>query len=304
MRRASILLLLIACGDPAPAAPTNVEFTHAPLPISDLDNIIALGNLNPPDHSTPTDHIYLVLKRHESPSPVFAPVGGQVAHIWHQPPYDPKVTIRVTPTLSYYFGHIFPRDDVKVGARVVAGQVLGTTTPNSRALDLGVVDESTTLAFANPARYSSDSLHCVPPLRFFAEPLRSTLRAMVQREGPDKDGRIDLDVPGTLAGNWFREGLPAADSAGPKGWSKSMSFAVDVRKPSQLMIAIGGELSLAGLFTADGPAPASVTSASGAAIYTLTNVRGGPGGKLTVKMLGSDKISISANADPPLIYVR
>lgn len=307
MKRAGWLLLLAACGESA-VPPPNVQFTHAPLAMPDIDHVIALGNLNPPDHSTPTDHVYLMLRNPKEPAPVFAPIGGEVAWIWRQPPHDPKVTVRVTPTLSYYFGHIFPRDEIKQGARVVAGQILGVTTGNSAALDLGVVDESVTLPFANPARYSADTLHCAAPLAMFAEPLRSALYAKVKREGPDKDGRIDQDVPGRLAGNWFREGLAPKDSAGPGGWTKSMSFARDVRDPHEVRLAVGGELALAGLFAVEGPDPADVSKASGRVTYKLTNLRDGPGGTLLVEMLDDRRLRAEANVeaftDRALVYER
>ena len=42
-----------------------------------------------------------------------------------------------------------------------------------------------------------------PLLDEIREPLRSALYARVRRAGPDKDGKIDCDVPGRLVGNWF-----------------------------------------------------------------------------------------------------
>ena len=40
-------------------------------------------------------------------------------------------------------------------------------------------------------------------LKYFTEPARSTLYAKVGREGSDKDGKINFDQAGRLAGNWF-----------------------------------------------------------------------------------------------------
>jgi hypothetical protein len=292
------VLLLATCHDQGPTN-ARVAFTHAPVAESQIESITPLGNLNPPDHLVPTDHIYMLLKRPKEPTPVFAPAGGSVAWIWHQPPYDPKITIRVTAKLRYYLAHVTLAPGLKPGDHVVAGQNLGVTSGNSAALDLGVIDESVRLTgFANPARYPTDTLHCAPPLRFFAEPLRSRLYSKVRREGPDKDGRIDLDVPGRLAGNWFLEGLPPADSSGPTGWPKSLSFARDVHRPSEVRIAIGGQLALAGLFAvaADAPDPADVSPESGKVAFKLFDVRAqnAPAGTLLVEMLDRHRIRIEA----------
>src|SRR5581483_6139504 len=46
-----------------PACSTALPLTAAPVAASDYSYLIPLGNFNPPDHSTPTDHMYYVFKQ-------------------------------------------------------------------------------------------------------------------------------------------------------------------------------------------------------------------------------------------------
>jgi len=48
----------------AGSRPTAV-FTASPIDVSDIHSIVALGNLNPPGHVFPTDHIYFYIRRQE-----------------------------------------------------------------------------------------------------------------------------------------------------------------------------------------------------------------------------------------------
>src|SRR5205807_2358781 len=108
------------------------------------------------------------------------------------------------------------------------GQVLGKTAGPSM-FDLGCFDTRTTLAgFANPARYPLTTQHAVSPLKYFDEPLQTQLFAKVGRAG-NKEGKIDRDVAGTLAGNWFLDGLKVADSSSgrPEVWEKQLAFLPD-----------------------------------------------------------------------------
>lgn len=56
----------------------NETFTAPPLEKDAYDYIVPLGNLNPPDHTIPTDHIYFMLKRDLS---LGSPGGSRVANV-------------------------------------------------------------------------------------------------------------------------------------------------------------------------------------------------------------------------------
>jgi hypothetical protein len=69
--------------------------------------------------------------------------------------------------------------------------------------------------------------------------------AKVDREGTDKDGRIDIDVVDRLAGSWFLDGSIFCTD-GPGGWDKELSFAFDIQHPARVLVSIGGTLGLTG----------------------------------------------------------
>src|SRR3954470_7697828 len=61
-------------------APGTAVFTQSPLGLSDISVIVPLGNLNPPDHTLPTNHAYFF---HSSVAnaDVTAPASGTVTTI-------------------------------------------------------------------------------------------------------------------------------------------------------------------------------------------------------------------------------
>lgn len=64
-------------------------FTKIPLDPAKILSITPLGNLNPPDHTIPTDHIYLVVKNNneihpKSATAVFSPSDITITRITHQ----------------------------------------------------------------------------------------------------------------------------------------------------------------------------------------------------------------------------
>jgi len=95
----------------------------------------------------------------------------------------------------------------------------------------------------------------------------------VTREGAEKDGKIDFDLAGKLAGNWFHESLPLSQSArgDPKNSAKQLAFVYDVREPKAVRISIGGTVGPAGLYAVQpgAPDPASVTAESGLVKYQI-----------------------------------
>jgi hypothetical protein len=115
----------------------------------------------------------------------------------------------------------------------------------------------------------------VSPWRYFSEPLRSQYYARNRSaaSAPDKDGHIDLDVPGHLAGNWFDQDVPVEGyvSEGPSGWPHTVAFVTDYYDPSKIRIAIGGTIASPGIWTIpdDAPRPADITPASGVVAYRL-----------------------------------
>lgn len=273
-----VALWTISCSPKTPASPdpTNTTFpansphgtlvfTASPIGLDRIRWIHPLGNLNPPGHAIPTDHIYFYFadpEARESPdarrSEFFAPGSGTVTTVLGGVGVESKVFIRQTSTFVYYIDHLILSAPLTRGSVVTAGQLLGTTG-SAYGIDLGVINDAVNLNFIVPSHYIPDTLHADAPLKYFEEPLRSQLYARVERLGSEKDGRIDFDVPGRLSGNWFIGGVQAV-----------LSFAYDTYDPSQVRISTArgnpqGVFSIA----AGDPLPREVSPSSGIVRYTL-----------------------------------
>lgn len=289
----SLLAVLIACSssdsggptgsdhDPTPPPPGGVaSFSVEPMTTS--GTLTPLGSLNPPGHVLPTNHVYFYAVDFDHPPaipdstvrPVYAPATGAVDYILQSGGVsDWKIAFRATTNFYYYLDHVVLTHPIKVGDIVHAGDQVGTSGPGA-TIDLGAYDMSQTLTgFANPARYGRETLNCVSPWAYFTEPLRSEHYARMRRiaTAPDKDGHIDLDVPGHLAGNWFEQSLPADSSEGPGGWPRTVAFVTDYYDPSLIRISIGGTIDGPGVWTIPpaAPRPADVSVVSGLVAYPL-----------------------------------
>ncbi len=283
----------------------TLEFTYSPLPTDRIMYIIPLGNLNPPGHTTPTDHIYFVYDGTELE--VTVPVSGRVLRI-EDFGDDQGITIGVTSTFSYYFFHVRLDEGVNVGDWLEAGQRLGTTAPPS-AFDLGVLNKDLANPFANTTRYPDDKLHADAPLKYFKEPIRSTLYAKVARDSEDKDGVFCYDQPGRLIGNWWLTTAPDDLLAAEDYESYALAFVYSNFEPNRIMISIGRRVGGAeglpyGAYAAVGPAPENVTPESGNVTYILyeyvqgqSPVLGERVGLLIVEMLNDHTIRVQTFAD-------
>src|SRR5258706_4366242 len=157
-------VMTIACGGHSPVAPGAATGTiaapfvlHAS-PVDPLlvDFILPLGNLNPPSHTFPTDHIYFYvgyLRPEIRQVPVFAAADGTVtAIVRHQ--LDSKILVRTTSTFSYYIDHVVLDAAIGQGGRLTTGQRLRTSGSGGVGVDLGVINDTRTLSgFITPARY-------------------------------------------------------------------------------------------------------------------------------------------------------
>jgi len=154
------------------------------------------------------------------------------------------------------------------------------------------------LSFVSPDRYTHETLYADSPFKYFVEPMKSQFYSIVEREGPDKDGKIDFDQPGRLVGNWYLEGLAPAVSENIENTPKHLSFCRDAAKPDLRRISIGGSLSMSGAYylADDALDPASISPASGRIGFYLHSEgfsRTGTGvGVLIAQMLADDRIRV------------
>ncbi len=261
-------------------------FTASPLRLQDLVGIVPLGSLNPPDHTIPNDHIGLsYLERCPcdfSPRPVYAPASGTVRLVLRGQDDGLEIGAPLDPGSEnqpyYYMGHVILNADIQVGRRLQAGEQIGVTGPYSLGVDLGVVNLAVQNFFVVRERYHTKTLYGDKPLRYFSEPLRSQLYALVHRDESDKDGKFDYDMAGRLRGGWFHESLPMdSRSTGPEGWTRNLAFVFHERELNLPLVVVGGTIlpSLVYWLTAGDPDFADVSVASDAVKYRLHIARPG-----------------------------
>lgn len=285
----------------------TIEFSHCIVNLEDFDRIIPLGQINPPGHCFPTDHIYFVLNSIERP--VFAPVGGKILCIEKTGMYgDGAIRIGVTNTMTYYLGHIFVDEELQVGDTVLEGDQIAISG-NTSCVDFGLMNKNINNGFLSK-KHPPSTLYGDKPLSYYIEPLRSQLYGLVKApqpaDSPDyvydgevTDGEFVLDKAGTLCGNWFREGCFRPD--GWYEWEDTLSFGYDVYYPNQIRIASGKYYNGFAINNEDNPIdPKDVCVASGVVAYYLYNANNtsegvpttGRSGLMMVQLLSDTRIKL------------
>jgi hypothetical protein len=292
----ALVMFAIGCGKGSPdgpnaqgpypytdvAAPPNGVAQFSVLPVAPAPglSLTALGNLAPPGHVLPTDHVYFYASDLSQPAhspgtttrPVYMPATGAL-FLKLQGTLDSKLMFRATDNFYFYLDHVVPTIAKSVGDVLQAGTQIGTTDPGG-TLDLGAFDATVTHdGFLTPERYAFQTLHYVSPWKYFPASMQPALYAQIYRapSAADKDGKIDFGVVGALAGDWFLQGTPTDSSSQPSGWPRTVSFAYDYYDPSLVRISIGGTVDTPGVWTIDStaPRPAAVTVANGVVAYRL-----------------------------------
>ena len=254
---AALVPLVLACGDHGGSSTgpqlglancTAQPFLKVPLvPVANISSISPLGNLNPPPHTFPTDHIYLymgVLGQITAPAAsVVTNVGLQHRTGGGQAAVDDyEVTFYPCADVMIQLGHVaalFPGFKAKVGAlddcnpsyttggftyqqcrKVVhidlaAGEGIGVSAPS---LDVTARDRRVTLSFVNATRLSDPvgefgDKHTACPIDYFEASIADQMRAKLGFPGqirttPPVCGEVMQDVPNSAAGRWFQPGGP------------------------------------------------------------------------------------------------
>jgi len=292
-----VVFCISSCDNDEVAGPSNssgpITFTYSPIDTSKISQATPLGNINPPGHTFPTDHIYFYLN---DPNLVVvrAVAGGTIRSIYHNAwSNDYRIEFKHTETFYSYFDHIknLPAGVVQ-GATVQGGDLIGYGDRSVSAVDLGVIDYDSTRHFIVPARYHEFSLHCGDPYRYFSDEVRTALLTKNHRTVEPRGGKIDFDCDSTLSGNWFLEGTPIAQASSITYSSNHLAFVYDMFESSQIRITAGGTLNLAPFnYRVNGntPNPRNVTMASGLVKYEFTTT---PTAVLLVQMVNAQKIQV------------
>ena len=127
------------------------------------------------------------------------------------------------------------------GIPIKSGQVVGRI--GGQTLDFGVYDYEVVLpGFVFPEHYDREpwKVHTVDPFPYFPPDIREIFLARNLRKVEPLAGKIDHDIDGRLAGNWFEQGTNWYAGIGPRRyWDGHLSVAPDYVDPAKWMFSIG-----------------------------------------------------------------
>lgn len=286
-----------------------VRFTSPPIKIENLGFMLPVGVMTG-HHVTPTDHGYLTANTWTNPgakreeniakfADVLSPAPGIVSEVSSMPSVfatstlgDYHIIIRHSCTFYTVFIHVNQISDklksvleTRVPVNVEAGEVIG----RSPAFDFAVYNENVTLGFINPETYQGEpwKIHTDNLFANFIEPIRTQLIEKNLRKSEPRSGKLDYDIDGTIAGNWFVE-----NSNGYQGkpeyqrligyWTTHLSFAYDHIDSGIMVISMGDYGGETRQFAVKGNVPgfAEVTRQAGIVKYELVNYDYFDGGKV------------------------
>ena len=282
-----------------------ISFEISPVAAGNYKYIVPLGNLNPSDHTLPTDHVYFTHDDATETIPVYAPVAGKILDIYtfnYGSEHDNRLTIGVKSTYSYYLIHLVASSGLKAGDTVETGQQLGVASKQAAAVDLGVLNKNSPQPFINSSHYVDMNIYSDAPLKYYVEPVKSQLYASVRRLGSDKDGKFCYDQAGKLVGGWFLTGVTSTDiTSGTAVGTKEIAFVCDNYDPDQIVISVGGTVFSKGVYYVQSGAadPAGVTTSSGKIAYKLylATLEVSRTGLMVVQMTADDTIKVEGFND-------
>jgi hypothetical protein len=290
----------------------NVELTHLFYDVDRFEILVPMGRMWD-SHVTPTDHLYAFSEEHHVPGMVNTPASGRLITVGsfpreQSPLWDPtnkspdlRIVIAHSCTLFSVFihaGELAPEiaaivGEIEMGGNWFAYQdapiELEAGDPVAffagSNLDYSLHDETVTLTgFQIPEHYGGErwKVHTVDPFDYMTDDIVAALLPKNVRQVEPYGGKIDYDVVGTLAGNWFMDGTVDYGGGGIEQdgyWNGHLSIAYDHVDPERIRFSVGRDIGLSELCRVCGgvyavmnnsPDPASITAADGVVIYELT----------------------------------
>ena len=212
-------------------SPSSIKFSKPVVPLDKMAPSIPYGMMVA-GHVTPIDHAYLGItslsksksERTESDwVSVTAPGDGTITELSTLgAPDTNRVTInhgcnlysvymvlnKPSGVLAKYVDELAAKGFVKLNVKVKAGDEFGRQRDNM--LDFNVFDGTQWLpGFANPAAYLTQDAwkpYTADFLPFFTDNIRSGIEKWMQKTSSPRVGKLDHDVIGAAAGNWFLDG--------------------------------------------------------------------------------------------------
>jgi hypothetical protein len=277
-----------AISNSLPGCPDSGVFTLPPVSSDSFYRIMPLGNLNPPSHTIPTDHIYFVLNTMNNlpvETTVYAPSDIAIYGIKYSS-YENKgatyedYAIEFSPCkeLHGFFGHVEISNDLKkqivnmssiefqgppgskqyyylLNYTVKRGDIIatvGSAKSQSASLDLGIYDDRLSLGFINKQRFRQEYLQTACPLDYFAEPLKTQL--MGELKGNNGQRRTKEPICGTnmqdVPGTAQGDWFNAPTAEGNvENSGKAASLVHDFGLGIDGKLVVGGEVAGPGIIT-------------------------------------------------------
>jgi hypothetical protein len=289
-----LVCIFSSCGDES-TKPEVVIFEICPVDTATISEASPLGNMNPPGHTFPSNHIGFYLKGMDL-IPVSAMTAGTIRTVYYNEWSDDfRIEIDHTESILSYFDHICNlAPDIIAGAKMQTGELVGYARRSNGAFDIGVINYDVVNSFITPERYHEFYLYYDDPYTYFTDSIRQILELKNPRIGEPKGGKIDFDQDGTLAGNWFIEGTPLTYEASSYLYGENqLAFVYDMYNASTILVSCGGTLEEAPFsfrVVGNNPNPALVSPASGLVKYQLDS----PFNKLTMLVQMIDNRTIQA----------
>ena len=248
----------------------GAAFSLAPVDLTELSEITPLGNLAPPDHTTPTEHTYLHFRDAQAGATVVYPLSAPAAITLllvrssegFRDPEDHSITFALCKDVYGYFNHlkslsdevaslladedcfVYENDDSggcekALFASVPAGTLLGQVGRLQGNFDFGALDMRVTHTFSNVDRYEyARTPNIVCPYDYYEGELKAQLYSLLPRTEEPRCGAVAVDVLGTLQGVWYQP-----DSDVVVGWDGHLAFVPDNYDPALAVISVGGTFS-------------------------------------------------------------
>ena len=281
-----------------------------PMNIDDIVYLTPMGHMQG-DHIMPIDHLYVNFtpeKFHD----VYAMADGYIVTVGDHG-IDHRIIIEHSCDLYSIYIHIdelhediesrlewkFPQENSKGRSQtripIKQGDVIGRVIGNDLmccSFDLAVIDTRVTLSgFVNLASYAGEfwKSHTVDPFDYWDKSFRERLLAKTLNLNENMPGgKIDLDVDGKLAGNWFQEGSGGYSGLRTNddihGVGGHLSFAYSILVPDTLWISFGSfgdsGQSEAGGVKGNFPNPAEIGVEDGLVKFVLLPLDHGSGQKI------------------------
>ncbi len=236
--------------------------------INKINEITPLGNVEPPSHTIPTNHVYIDLFQQgtqETTISLYAPadiwITGITSSTGFLDPEDYSIRFSVCKEVKGYFNHVKSlsaemqeilddnkclnffgqsnddRCEISVFEPIKSGTHLGGVGGLQGNFDFGTYDSRITHDFINPERYADRTLHIQCGFDYYAEELKNNFTNLFPSEAGGSCGKTNYDILGTLQGNWFN-----GDAVEWRGetWQQHLYIGYDNVDISLAVISVGG----------------------------------------------------------------